>query len=88
MASRRQKECDHCGESIPQRSLACPHCGSDAQTGWADSEELEYQSVEIPESWPEGEGSLDGRSNQPRWVRVTVVIVLLALFVLIRYGFF
>ena len=27
----------------------CPHCGSDAETGWASSEEIEYQSVEIPD---------------------------------------
>jgi hypothetical protein len=28
---------------------ACPHCGSDAETGWADADEIEYQSVEIPD---------------------------------------
>lgn len=87
MARRRQKECDHCGESIPERALACPHCGSDAQTGWADSEELEYQSVEIPESWPEDDGTFGG-PRSARWVRVTAIVLLFALLFLLRFGFF
>jgi hypothetical protein len=45
----RQEECPHCGESFRAGRAACPHCGSDARTGWADAEEIEYQSVEIPD---------------------------------------
>lgn len=57
MARRRQRprreECPHCGETFRAGRAACPHCGSDAETGWADAEEIEYQSVEIPDFYEE-----------------------------------
>lgn len=28
--------CPNCGESVPSNSKACPGCGSDENTGWAD----------------------------------------------------
>ena len=28
--------CPHCGASLPRGASACPDCGSDEQTGWAD----------------------------------------------------
>jgi len=58
MARRRHRqateECPHCGETFRSGLRACPHCGSDAETGWAAPEEIEYQSVEIPD-WYEDE---------------------------------
>ena len=44
-----REECPHCGETFRAGAAACPHCGSDAETGWADPEEIAYQSVEIPD---------------------------------------
>ena len=40
--------CENCGEAIPQNAAACPGCGADEHTGWADSayqdpdEEFDY----------------------------------------------
>ena len=30
--------CENCGVAIPPRAAACPECGADETTGWADSE--------------------------------------------------
>ena len=51
--------CPHCGASFPEGRLACPECGSDAETGWKSSEEIDYLSVELPE-W-EGREEREGR---------------------------
>ena len=32
--------CPQCGAPVPARALACRECGSDAETGWSDPEEL------------------------------------------------
>ena len=87
MARRRTKECPNCGESIRETALACPECGSDAETGWASDEEIDYQSVEIPESWPEGEWQADG-PTAPKWVRMTALIATLAVLFLVIRGLF
>ena len=88
MGSRRTKTCPHCGEEIPQRALACPECGSDSATGWADEEEIAYQSVDIPDAWPPPDDSPDGGSSVPRWVRITALVAVIAILVLILYGLF
>lgn len=33
--------CPYCGEMIKKRAKACPHCGSDEQTGWSDDTYLD-----------------------------------------------
>ena len=35
MASRRSL-CPHCDADVPRGALACPECGSDANTGWSE----------------------------------------------------
>ena len=68
-------ECPHCGAPVPRGRLACPECGSDAQTGWQSSEEIDYQSVELPE---------DSRNQPrgPRWLVPLVIVLLVLAFVL------
>ncbi|PIE25689.1 MAG: hypothetical protein CSA62_00430 [Planctomycetota bacterium] len=44
-------DCPNCGAFVPKGRLACPECGSDENTGWKSSEEIEYQSVDIPDSY-------------------------------------
>lgn len=36
--------CAHCNEEIPLNARACPHCGSDEQTGWSDQTHLDGMS--------------------------------------------
>ncbi len=33
------KICPHCGEPIPKKAVHCKHCGSNAETGWAENAE-------------------------------------------------
>ena len=37
--------CPNCGEPVPPRSVACPQCGADEQTGWSDQATLERLGV-------------------------------------------
>ena len=39
--------CPNCGAAVPPNAKACPECGSDEQTGWAD--EAHTQSLELPD---------------------------------------
>ena len=57
MAKRRNRlrkvvapeECPNCGATFRAGRLACPECGSDAETGWRGAEDLDYLAVEIPD---------------------------------------
>ena len=39
--------CPYCGAEVPQGAKACPECGSDEQTGWA--EQARYDSLDLPD---------------------------------------
>ena len=39
--------CPNCGASVPPNARACPHCGSDDQTGW--SEEARAADLGLPD---------------------------------------
>ncbi len=39
--------CPHCGAEIPPNAKACPECGSDEQTGWA--EEAHTGALDLPD---------------------------------------
>lgn len=46
-----EETCPQCGETFPSGRAACPHCGSDAQTGWKSAEEVDYQAVDVPDAF-------------------------------------
>jgi len=71
--------CPECGAEFRAGRLACPECGSDAETGWKDEEEVQYQSVELPEK----EGSGHGRPPGPRVRYLTLAIMLAILGMLV-----
>jgi len=33
--------CPNCGEPVPWKAKACPHCGSDENTGWSENTYLD-----------------------------------------------
>ena len=75
MKRASMEECPNCGARFRRGRAACPECGSDAETGWQDAEEIDYQSIEIPEAW-------DAEPAAPRrrhWLVVIVVLTVLAL---------
>ncbi len=37
--------CPQCGGYVPSGAKACPHCGSDEQTGWSDEAVLNRLGV-------------------------------------------
>ena len=77
---RSFETCPNCGESFPAGRLACPECGSDAETGWKDQEEIDYESVELPEPEEDRKPRADKTLGFSRAVlAVGVFVVVLAL---------
>ena len=82
---RRMLACPNCGAMFPAGRISCPECGSDAETGWRNGEEISYQAVELPREdgappWRPG-----ASRSLPHWLRRTAfwlalfwVIALLA----------
>lgn len=73
------EQCANCGAAIPPNARACPECGADERTGWA--EQSIYDGLDLPED--EDTQSQDIRSRQKReghrwfWLYVAVVLLLL-----------
>ena len=70
-------ECQHCGADVPVGARSCKECGSDAATGWQGGEELDYQSLDLPE----GYASLPDHPGGPvpgarrRWIALVAVLL-------------
>lgn len=75
MAKRaaRQEECPHCGATFAAGRLACPECGSDAGTGWKSGEEIDYQSVDLPDD-PYAPASATGRRGV-YWLALVAALI-------------
>lgn len=78
--------CPNCGESLPRNAKFCRECGSDAKTGWRSSEDIEYDSIELPEQgdyeeFLQREGlQTRGVQKGRRWIFLVALILILALF--------
>lgn len=73
-------ECPHCGASVAVGSKACRECGSDAETGWQDEEEIAYQSLDIPQGFsPEDERAIP--SGRRWWIPVVAIVVAIAMLI-------
>ncbi len=75
--------CPYCGESIPRKASACPHCGSDERTGWSEKtylngidlgEEVDYEEIRRKEFEP-------GRFSRFSRLQIIAALLLLLLFV-------
>jgi hypothetical protein len=73
--TRGTEECPNCGAIFRRGRLACPECGSDAQTGWQDAEEIDYQSIELPDCDPPAAAPPARR----RWLALIAALVAAAL---------
>ena len=71
-------ECQHCGADVPVGAKACKECGSDASTGWQSYEEIDYQSLDLPEGYATDPGHPGGGRlpTKRSWWFVAVAIVL------------
>jgi hypothetical protein len=68
-------ECPNCGADVPVGKKGCRECGSDASTGWMDSEEIDYQSIDIPD----GYGPTDEVKQGVGRTQLVAVLLLLLL---------
>jgi hypothetical protein len=81
-------DCPHCGAQVAAGAAVCRECGSDAATGWADEEVIEYQSIDLPSGYrselpPEPAGFLPER--RPRWwIAVAILLALWLLWLAVR----
>jgi len=83
--SRPVEYCPHCQESFPAGRPACPHCGSDAETGWS-REGITGESHGLPDEFTDDDyddvlrsiGGLPPRQRFPLWIVVTALIAVLA----------
>lgn len=75
-------DCPNCGEPVRVGAAVCRECGSDPRTGWQDAEEIDYQSIEVPDGWgPEDETAAPPATIGWRWRIVAIVLAM----VLIAY---
>jgi len=78
--------CANCGASIPHNARACPECGADERTGWA--EQSIYDGLDLPEDEEEREQA--DRAHQHRqsrqWLWWLVGVVLILAFTLAALG--
>lgn len=74
-------ECAHCGADVAIGSKVCRECGSDASTGWQSSEEIDYQSLDLPEGYAVDPAHPGGPPVTRRrgWIVVTALVVAAAL---------
>lgn len=78
--------CSHCGSEVPAKALACPECGSDAETGWASDEkrnEAAYGAF-TDEDYRDVVRDLPGAPREPVDVR-RIVLAIVAVIVLIAF---
>lgn len=85
---KRQREtfvCPHCGADVGVTAAVCRECGSDADTGWQSTEEVEYQSLDLPQGYRDDdayEPTALPPSRRSKWF-VFVVLLMVVLFVLV-----
>jgi len=80
MSPARTVECPHCGYAMRAGRAACPACGSDAETGWRSSADVDYLSVEIPDDWDDTDqdkGAPSPNSTARRVGAILLVVLLL-----------
>ena len=81
MSGRDLASCPECGAEYPAGRLACPECGSDAETGWKDEEEIQYQSIDLPnDDW-----SSQGKSGAfyGRYLTIALILAILGMLIFV-----
>ena len=81
MSGRDLASCPECGAEYPAGRLACPECGSDAETGWKDEEEIQYQSIDLPnDDW-----SSQGKPGAfyGRYLTIALILAILGMLIFV-----
>ena len=79
---RAPETCANCSADIPPHARACPECGADERTGWAEQDL--YDGLDLPEDDDErAKTSLSRQRRQTsRWFWSLIAIGLVLLFIL------
>ena len=81
--ARETFPCPHCGADVAVGKRVCRECGSDADTGWQDDAEIDYQSVDIPDGYgPDDDSTQLSSRSRPLWIVVAAIVAAVALLVL------
>ncbi len=78
------KVCPHCGAEIPEGSISCRECGSDAKTGW--SEGAENSDLEMPDYDEILENEFGSRKKRTSRILTAIVGGILALVLLVVFS--
>ena len=77
--------CPNCGEDVPDKARACPHCGSDENTGWSEMTYLDGVDLGDEADYEETlrrEGLAGQKSNPQSRIWVFIVGFVVFLFIL------
>ena len=82
--------CPVCGGDVPPKAKACPHCGSDENTGWSDKTYLD--GIDLPDDDFEEKlkteygVNLDkyNRKKTIKWITAVLMILLFLIFYVLK----
>ena len=86
MATPRTFECPVCGEDVPAKAKACPHCGACEKSGW-NQEATEADGLALPDEDFDYDKFTAEEFGQPRkrkgkelmvWITALVILILFA----------
>ena len=77
--------CPVCGANVPPRSLACPECGADHNSGW-NEEALIYDGLDLPDEAFEHED--DSPSDERKAQSIPGLSWLITLGVLLAFVYY
>lgn len=75
--------CPVCAESVRADALACPHCGSDDETGWSD--DSAYDDVDLPDD-AFGVPSRKTKQQSPLFTYITIGLIVVIVVVWVLAG--
>ena len=77
----RTEACPNCDAPVRVGALACPSCGSDADTGWSDdADDIWYEDVGGYDDAEDGSPELErGQALHPGVVVLLIVIAVVVL---------
>jgi hypothetical protein len=92
MPSQKTFSCPSCGEDVPAKAKACPHCGACGKSGW---NEESCDGLDLPEEDFNYEKFVEEELGEPRKLRgkdlfwkITAAILLVVIIALIFSNMF
>jgi hypothetical protein len=86
--------CPACGEDVPSKAKACPHCGACKKSGWSEESDI-YDGLDLPEEDFKYEKFVEEEFGEPHkpsgkelfW-KITAAVLLVVVIVLIFSNMF